>query len=82
MSTVVTSTSGVALVAERTMFWDAGGYGAHGGSAVDGPRTRWLFAEGSEGFFNTFVLLANLAGRRRRPPSHSCGKARRRSCGS
>jgi RTX calcium-binding nonapeptide repeat (4 copies) len=59
VSTVVTSTSGVALVAERTMFWDASGYGAHGGSAVDGPRTRWLFAEGSEGFFNTFVLLAN-----------------------
>ena len=62
VSTVVTSTSGVALVAERTMFWGAGRYGAHGGSAVDGPRTRWLFAEGSEGFFNTFVLLANPGG--------------------
>ena len=41
------------------MFWDASYYGSHGGTAVDGPRTRWLFAEGSEGFFNTFVLLAN-----------------------
>jgi hypothetical protein len=42
------------------MFWDAEHYGAHGGTAVDGPRTRWLFAEGSQGtFFSTFVLLAN-----------------------
>ena len=59
VSTVVTSTTGVPLVVERTMFWDANYYGSHGGTAVDGPRTRWLFAEGSEGFFNTFVLLAN-----------------------
>ena len=41
------------------MFWDAQDYGAHGGTAVEGPRTRWLFAEGSQGFFSTFVLLAN-----------------------
>ena len=38
---------GVPLVVERTMFWDASYYGSHGGTAVDGPRTRWLFAEGS-----------------------------------
>jgi hypothetical protein len=61
VSTVVTSTAGHPLVVERTMFWDASGYGSHGGTAVDGPRTRWLFAEGSEGFFNTFVLLANAS---------------------
>ena len=59
VSTVVTSTTGVPLVVERTMFWDANYYGSHGGTAVDGPRTRWLFAEGSEGFFSTYVLLAN-----------------------
>ena len=41
------------------MFWDESDYGSHGGTAVDGPRTRWLFAEGSQGFFSTFVLLAN-----------------------
>ena len=58
-STVITSTSALPLVVERTMFWDAQGYGAHGGPAVEGPRTRWLFAEGSQGFFSTFVLLAN-----------------------
>ena len=59
ISTVVTSTTGVPLVVERSMFWDSSYYGSHGGTAIDGPRTRWLFAEGSEGFFNTFVLLAN-----------------------
>ena len=59
VSTVVRSTNGNPLVVERTMFWDASHYGSHGGTAVDGPRTRWLFAEGSEGFFHTFVLLAN-----------------------
>ena len=61
VSTVVTSTSGKPLIVERTMFWDASYYGSHGGTAVDGPRTRWLFAEGSEGYFSTFVLLANAA---------------------
>jgi hypothetical protein len=59
ISTVVTSTNAIPLVVERTMFWDAQYFGSHGGTAVDGPRTRWLFAEGSQGFFSTFVLLAN-----------------------
>jgi hypothetical protein len=59
VSTVVESTTGVPLVAERTMIWDANGYGGHGGSAVGQPDRRWYFAEGSQGFFDTFVLLAN-----------------------
>ena len=58
MSTVVHSQNAVPLAVERTMSWDSTGYGGHGGSAV-GPSTRWLFAEGSQGYFNTFVLLAN-----------------------
>jgi subtilisin-like proprotein convertase family protein len=58
VSTVVHSTSAVPLAVERTMSWDSTGYGGHGGTAV-GPSTRWLFAEGSQGFFDTFVLLAN-----------------------
>jgi hypothetical protein len=41
------------------MFWDPDKFGSHGGTAVEGARTRWLFAEGSQGFFDTFVLLAN-----------------------
>jgi Ca2+-binding RTX toxin-like protein len=61
VSTVVTSIDGKPLIVERTMFWDASYYGSHGGTAVDTERTRWLFAEGSEGFFHTFVLLANAS---------------------
>jgi hypothetical protein len=40
------------------MIWETSGYGGHGGTAV-APSTRWLFAEGAQGFFNTFVLMAN-----------------------
>jgi subtilisin-like proprotein convertase family protein len=58
VSTVVHSTNGVPLAVERTMSWDSRGYGGHGGTAVS-PNTRWLFAEGSQGFFDTFLLLAN-----------------------
>jgi subtilisin-like proprotein convertase family protein len=58
VSSVIHSTDAVPLAAERTMIWDATGYGGHGGSAA-APDTRWLFAEGSQGFFSTFVLLAN-----------------------
>jgi hypothetical protein len=57
-STVVHSTDAVPLAAERTMIWDTSGYGGHGATSV-APATRWLFAEGSQGFFDTFVLLAN-----------------------
>jgi uncharacterized delta-60 repeat protein len=61
VSTVVTSTAGLPLVVERSMFWDSSYYGSHGATAVDGPHTRWYFAEGSEGFFSTFLLLANAS---------------------
>ena len=57
-STVVHSNNAVPLAAERTMIWDSTGYGGHGASSV-APGTRWLFAEGSQGFFNTYILLAN-----------------------
>jgi hypothetical protein len=56
-STVVDSPT--PLVVERTMTWDASGYGGHSGAAVDGARRRWLFAEGAQGFFDTFILLVN-----------------------
>ena len=76
-STVVHSTAARPLAVERTMSWDARGYGGHG-ARRDSAATRWLFAEGSQGFFNTFVLLANdnaAAGRRHREVP-----ARRRRC--
>ena len=56
-STVVESAT--PLVVERTMTWDQSGYGGHSGSAVDGARRRWLFAEGAQGYFDTFILLVN-----------------------
>ncbi len=34
-------------------------YGGHTAKAVDSPRTTWFFAEGSQGFFDTYLLLAN-----------------------
>ena len=50
--------SGMPIAVERTMIWDARGYGGHGGTAA-APNTRWFFAEGSQGYFHTYVLLAN-----------------------
>jgi autotransporter-associated beta strand protein len=58
-STQVRSEQGLPLVVERSMFWDASYYAGHTGSAVDQPATDWFFAEGSQGFFNTFVLVIN-----------------------
>jgi subtilisin-like proprotein convertase family protein len=57
-STIVRSLDAVPLAIERTMSWDARGYGGHGGGAVS-PATRWLFAEGAQGFLKTYILLAN-----------------------
>jgi heme/copper-type cytochrome/quinol oxidase subunit 2 len=59
VSATVTSTAAVPLVVERTMRWDATGYGAHTDKATEGPSTTWFFAEGAQGFFDTYVLLAN-----------------------
>ncbi len=75
VSTVVSSDSGLPLSVERSMLWDASvpaprpvgpsiapgatHYGGHTAKAVDSPRTTWLFAEGSQGFFDTYLLLAN-----------------------
>jgi YVTN family beta-propeller protein/autotransporter-associated beta strand protein len=58
-STSVLSTSGVPLVVERTMWWDATGYGAHTEKASAAAATEWYFAEGSQGFFHTYFLLLN-----------------------
>ena len=66
VSTVVESTAGLPLVVERTMVWNGEGYGGHSGTAVDGPQARWYFAEGSQGFFDTYLLLANPGSRARR----------------
>ena len=56
---VFTSADGVPLAVERTMRWDATGYGMHGERAVGGPALVWHFAEGSQGFFDNYLLLSN-----------------------
>lgn len=58
-SSIVRSAAGAPLVVERSMFWNNTSYGSHGAAAIDGPRNRFLFSEGSQGFFRTYVLLAN-----------------------
>ena len=58
-STKVTSSAGLALAVERTMRWDASGYGAHTEKATAGAAREWYFAEGAQGFFSTYLLLAN-----------------------
>ena len=55
----VVSDGRVPLVVERTMFWDASYYGGHTANAVPQPETRWIFAEGFQGFFDTYILIAN-----------------------
>jgi hypothetical protein len=48
------------VVVDRTMRWDASGYGAHAESAVVAPSTTWYLAEGSTaGEFALFYLLQN-----------------------
>jgi hypothetical protein len=58
-STMVTSTEGHAIAVERTMRWGSGGYGAHTEKATDPGGTTWYFAEGSAGYFSTYLLLGN-----------------------
>ena len=63
VSAFVKSTSGRPLAVERTMRWDPTGYGAHSEKASQSFRGRtWYFAEGSQGFFDTYFLLANPTG--------------------
>ena len=57
-STVVESDQ--PLVVDRTMSWDASGYGSHAESSVASPAMTWYLAEGStSGDFALFYLLQN-----------------------
>jgi hypothetical protein len=57
-STVVESDQRVVL--DRTMTWDARGYGSHAESGVAAPATTWYLAEGSTSTeFALFYLLQN-----------------------
>jgi hypothetical protein len=59
VSTIVTAPASTPIVVERTMRWDATGYGAHTDKASPSTSAKWYFAEGSQGFFFTYLLLAN-----------------------
>lgn len=59
VSTIVSSLAGAPLAVERTMTWGLGAHGGHTGTAVERPEPRWYFAEGSQGYFDTYLLLAN-----------------------
>ncbi len=58
-ATAVASTGNLPIMVERTMTWDASGYGSHGEKASSGAATTWYFAEGSQGYFHTYYLLLN-----------------------
>lgn len=59
-SAVVESLDNVDLVVERTMAWPSPTRrGAHNSIGVTSPAPRWFLAEGSTGFFSTFILIAN-----------------------
>jgi autotransporter-associated beta strand protein len=59
VSVKVVSDARLPLAVERTMFWDATHYGGHTSNAVPQAERRWIFGEGAQGFFDTYVLLAN-----------------------
>ncbi|MBL8144008.1 MAG: matrixin family metalloprotease, partial [Acidobacteria bacterium] len=45
---------------DRTLTWDAGGYGSHAETAIAAPSTTWFFAEGAtHSGFQLFYLLQN-----------------------
>ena len=60
-SSAVTSHLGIPIAVERTMRWDPTGYGMHSEKAAPSLARDWFFAEGAQGFYDTFFLLTNPA---------------------
>ena len=61
-SVQIVSDQKLPLIAERSMFWDASYYGGHTANAVAQPERKWIFAEGFQGFFDPYLLIANANG--------------------
>jgi hypothetical protein len=58
IATVIEATQPV--VADRTMKWDASGYGSHAETSIASPLTKWYLAEGATtGSFNLYYLIQN-----------------------
>ena len=82
-STVVESDQ--LVVVDRTMSWDATGYGAHAETAVAAPSSTWYLAEGAtHSGFDLFYLLQNprraRRGARALPASALMARSRRTTC--
>jgi hypothetical protein len=53
-------TSDVDILVERSMYWPGPARrGGHNSVGVPAPAPKWYLAEGSLGFFETYVLIAN-----------------------
>jgi len=63
VSAEITSTNGVPIIVERSMYLNTGGKafkGGHNSAGVTAPSLNWFLAEGSTGgFFSMFMLIAN-----------------------
>ena len=62
ISTTVTSTNSVGIVAERIMYWDGGGFTSVGGHCTigsSGVSNNWYFAEGSTSGHDTWITVLN-----------------------
>lgn len=57
LSTVIESTQ--PIIADRTMRWDARGYGSHTETSIAEPLTQWYLAEGATTGFDLFYLIQN-----------------------
>jgi hypothetical protein len=54
----------VLIVADRTISWDANGYGAHSEHAIEAPALTWYLAEGAtHSGFDLFYLVQNPSDR-------------------
>ncbi len=59
-STVIESTQ--PIIADRTMTWNATGYGSHAETSVGRPGVKWYLAEGATiGGFDLFYLIQNAS---------------------
>jgi hypothetical protein len=59
VATEVVSLRGLPLAVERTSTWGVDRSGAHGATATSTLSREWYFAEGSQGFFDTYWLVVN-----------------------
>ena len=78
VATTLTSTNAVPIVAERAMYWPGGFfdyYEGHSSAGSTATALEWVVSGGENGgadSVRTFVLIANTASNRAKPPSRCC----------